>query len=135
MMQTTLKLIAVTTLLMSLWSFVYAQKTTERFIPIGQSPGLSGKFTLIGKIEAVDLQKKALTCADSTGSHIVKVTEQTPIWLDRSRLNQTNQTGTLTDCQKGRPVEVKFVDKERKEGPAEWIKVGVGRYGSTPRQP
>jgi hypothetical protein len=131
----TLKLIASMVLLMGSWSFAHAQKTTEKFIPIGKSPGLSGKFTLIGKIEAVDPQKNTLTCADSTGTHTVKVAEQTRIWLDRSRLNQTNQTGALTDCQKGRLVEVKFVDKARKEGPAEWIKVGVGGYGSTTRKP
>lgn len=129
-MQTTLKLMAIIMFLMSSLSFTYAQKMTEKFIPIGKSPGLSGKFTLIGKVEAVDPQKRTLVCADRAGSHVVNVTEQTNIWLDRSQLNQTNQTGSLTDCQKGRVVEVKFLDKERKEGPAEWIKVGVG-YGST----
>jgi hypothetical protein len=129
------KLIAIIILAMSSWSLAYAQKTTERFIPIGKSPGLSGKFTLIGKIAAVDPQRKTLVCADSTGRHTVKVIEQTRIWLDQSQLNQTNQTGALADCQTGRLVEVKFVDKERKEGPAEWIKVGVGGYGSAARQP
>jgi len=122
-MRTTVKLLAIILLAASSWSFAHAQKTTERFIPIGKSPGLSGKFTLIGKIEAVDRQKKTLTCADASGSYVVKVTDQTRIWLDRTQQNQTNQTGALTDCQKGRMVEVKFVDKEHKGGPAEWIKV------------
>jgi hypothetical protein len=130
-MRPTPNLIAIVILLISSWSFAYGQKTTEKFIPIGKSPGLSGKVTLIGRIQAIDPQKNTLTCADSAGSHVVKITEQTRIWLDRSRLSQTNQTGALTDCQKGRLVEVKFVDRERKDSAAEWIKVGVGGYGSS----
>ena len=37
-------------------SHVHGQKATERYIPIGQSPGLSGKYTYIGSIECIDAQ-------------------------------------------------------------------------------
>ncbi len=39
-------------------SIAFAQKTTERYIPIGQSPGLSGEYTKIGNIEAVSARIK-----------------------------------------------------------------------------
>lgn len=132
-MQTAMKLTVVLFVLFVTWC-AQAQKLTEKFIPIGKSPGLSGKWTLIGKVESVNVQKKTMTCAGAEGrSHVVKITEQTRIWLDNSQLSRTNQVGALTDCKKGRAVEVKFAVKEHKEGPAEWIKVGPGKDASTAR--
>ena len=34
-----------------------AQMVTEQYIPIGQSPGLSGKHTVIGKLQSVNPQE------------------------------------------------------------------------------
>jgi hypothetical protein len=113
-------------LLLCSWSFACAQKSTEIYIPIGKCPGLSGKYTVIGKIEAVDPQKKTLTLADSTGRYIVKITDRTLIWLDLTRIKAANKVAALPDCRKGRLVEVKFLNNDRKEGIAEWIKVGEG---------
>lgn len=123
LMRTTVRLLAILVIAASAGSFAHAQKATEQFIPIGKSPGLSGKFTVIGKIETVDRQKRTIICTDSTGSYTVKVNDGTRIWLDRTQQNQTAQTGALADCQQGRTVEVKFLDKNRKQGPAEWIKL------------
>jgi hypothetical protein len=54
----------------------------------------------------------------------VRVTEQTKIWLDRSRFQQPNRTGTFADCSVGSTAEVKFVQNERKDGGvADWVKV------------
>jgi hypothetical protein len=104
----------------------YGQKATEIFIPIGQSPGLSGKYSIIGKIDSVDYQTHSMRVVDSSGSYIVKVMEETQIWLDKSELKLTNVEGTLEDCQEGRLIEVRYKNAEKKEEMyAEWIKVQI----------
>jgi hypothetical protein len=104
----------------------YAQKATEIFIPVGKSPGLSGKHTSIGKITAIDTLNRTITVADSARSHDVKITERTKIWLDRSKLKLTNQKGAFTDLRKGLLVEVKYeVNQLKDKSPAEWIKVQI----------
>jgi len=103
-----------------------AQKATEIFIPIEKSPGLSGKYTVIGKIDSTRNQDQTITVTDSTESHIFKVTERTKIWLDRSRLKLTNQKGAFEDLQMGLLVEVKYEGEEHKDA-AEWIKVQANK--------
>ncbi|MDZ7343585.1 MAG: hypothetical protein ONA90_03630, partial [candidate division KSB1 bacterium] len=49
----------------------YGQKSTEIFIPVGKSPGLSGKYTVIGKIEAVNAQKQTIALTDSSAQYTV----------------------------------------------------------------
>jgi hypothetical protein len=104
-----------------------AQKMTEQFIPIGQSPGLSGKATVIGKLQSVNAQEKTCAVAGPTGALNVKVTERTKIWLDRSKLQQPNLKGTFADLRPGATVEVKPEGQQRgvSSAPAEWIKVEV----------
>jgi hypothetical protein len=103
-----------------------AQKATEQFIPVGQSPGVSGKVSWIGEIVATDLRARTLTIGETQGAHTVKITDKTRIYLDRSKLKQTSVTGTMADLQKGRRVEVKY------EGPgptptADWVKVEISQ--------
>lgn len=100
-----------------------AQQITERFIPIGQSPGLSGQHTVVGTISAVGLPDQ-VTVAAADSSYTVAITDRTHIWLDRSALEQTNLDGTPVDLQEGARVEVKFEANDRAR-PAEWIKVAV----------
>jgi hypothetical protein len=107
-------------------SYAYGQKETELYIPIGQSPGLSQKYTSIGELAEVDPRAKTVTIADPAGRRTVKITEKTRIWLDRSKLKQTNLTGSFADLQKGRRVEVKYDDPQRREV-AEWVKVEVSQ--------
>ena len=104
-----------------------AQKMTEQFIPIGQSPGLSGKATVIGKLQSVNAQEKTCAVAAPTGALNVKVTERTKIWLDRSKLQQPNLKGAFADLRPGATVEVKPEGQQRgvSSAPAEWIKVQV----------
>jgi hypothetical protein len=100
----------------------HAQKMTEQFIPIGQSPGLSHKYTYFGEIIQVNPPARTFTIADSAGPRAVKISTRTHIWLDRTKLKQPNVFGGFADLQKGRRVEVKYEDSARRDV-AEWVKV------------
>jgi len=102
----------------------YPQKATEQFIPLGQSPGVSGKLTWIGEIVGTDIPQRTLSIGGAQAAHTVKITEKTRIFLDRSKLKQTNLTGTFADLQKGRRVEVKYGDPVLKQE-TEWVKVEI----------
>lgn len=99
-----------------------AQQATERYVPLGQSPGVSQKITVIGTIDAVDAAARTIIVAGPVGSNSVRVGKQTKIWLDRSKIKQVNMVGAFADLVAGRTVEVKFVDSDRRQL-ADWIKV------------
>ena len=101
---------------------VDAEKSTELYIPIEQSPGLSGEYTVMGKIDQVNPQNQTLKMSGASGSYTVKMTKSTFIYLDRSKASLSNLYGTLADCKAGDLVEVKFEDNSRNK-PIEWIKV------------
>lgn len=101
---------------------VHAEKETELYIPIGQSPGLSGKYTVMGKIDRVNPGDQSIKMSGPSGSYTVNLIEGTFIYLDRSKVKRTNTYGTLADCKAGDSVEVKFVDNSPNK-PIEWIKV------------
>jgi len=104
-----------------------AQEMTEKFIPVGQSPGLSGKYTVIGKLQSVNAREQTCAIAGTAGTVNVRITARTKIWLDRSQIRQANVTGTLADLKPGLTVEVKPEGHPPgvPNGPAEWIKVQV----------
>jgi len=106
----------------------HAQQTTERFIPVGQSPGISGTRSYLGEIVSVNLQRKTFTVRDAQGLRTIKVAPGTRIWLDRSAQQLTNATGSMTDLEVGRRVEVLYVDDRRRDT-ADWIKVVVASGG------
>ena len=103
-------------------SEAFGQEATEMYIPIGQSPGVSGKSTLLGTIESVDPGKRMLTVSGPAGTRKFQIAERTLIWIDRSAQKQRNQTGTLADLQRGRKVEIK-PDEGAGQAVAKWIKV------------
>lgn len=105
-------------------SFAHGQRETERYIPIGQSPGVSGKATRVGAIEAVDAGARTFSLATDEGRFEIAVPPGARIWLDRSRGRQSAQSGEFGDLKIGRRVEVRFAEPARK-GPAGWIKVEV----------
>jgi hypothetical protein len=107
-------------------SHAHGQKATEQFIPIGQSPGVSQKYTSIGAIAAVDAGARTVTIADPAGRRTVRVTDKTRIWLDRTKLKQSNLSGSFADLQTGRRAEVKYEDPARRDV-AEWVKVEIDR--------
>jgi hypothetical protein len=113
---------------MGLWlgclAQVHGQEMTEMYIPIGQSPGVSGKSSLIGTIDSVNLQKQTLAVSGLTGIQAVVLTDRTRVWLDRTQARLSNQVGTLANLQKGLKVEVKFRDANQNRV-AEWVKVQV----------
>lgn len=105
-------------------SSAHGQRATERFIPVGQSPGVSGKITVVGKIKSINAKDRILTIEGSAGTHTATITSRTQIWLDRSKLKLSNQKGTFGDCREGRTVEIKYEDpKQMGRGVAEWVKV------------
>ncbi len=100
----------------------HGHEFTDRYIPIGQSPGVSGTpQSMIGSIQAVSAQARSLTMSVDGGQRTVTVTDRTRIWIDRSRSAQTNLRGGIADLQSGRRAEVKYDDKNK--ALAEWIKV------------
>ena len=102
------------------------QQATEQFIPIGQSPGASGTLSWIGDIAATDARAKNLTITDGNTPRTAKITDKTRIFLDRSKVKQTNLTGTFADLQKGRRVEVKYA-RTGTTPAADWVKVEISQ--------
>lgn len=98
-----------------------AQKATEQFIPIGQSPGLSGKGTVIGTVQAVDATARTMSVNAGATSYRCALTDRTRIWVDRSAQRLSATAGAVADLQPGRRVEVKFTDATRTT--AKWVKV------------
>ena len=125
-MRTFLSGIGVAVALLGVISHTHGQKETERFIPIGQSPGVSQKHTSIGEIAEVDQQKQTVTIVEPAGRRTVKITEKTRIWLDRTKLKQANLVGSFTDLQKGRRIEMKYADPESRQI-ADWVKVEIAQ--------
>jgi hypothetical protein len=108
----------------------HGQKSTEIFIPIGESPGVSGKYSVIGNIASFDETTRVLTIDVDGVEHAVTITEETEIWLDKSGIQQTNEVGSPADCRQGRLCEMKYVyDGEIRQDEAEWLKIRVSEPG------
>jgi hypothetical protein len=101
-----------------------AQRMTERFIPLGKSPGVSGVTAYMGTISAVDASRRTVTITGPQGAITIKLSDSTWIWLDRSGQRQPTVAAKLVDLQVGWMAEVKYLDPAKKEG-AEWIKVAA----------
>ena len=101
-------------------SLAHGHKATEIFIPLGQSPGLSSKYTYVGKIDGINKQQRTI----KAGGLTIKITDTTKIWLDHSKLKRTNQAGRLADLKQGQRIEIKYRDPDRKQVAA-WVKVEV----------
>jgi hypothetical protein len=103
---------------------LHAQRETERFIPIGRSPGVSGVLSVIGTVEAADSVAGTLRITAPSGTISVRFTKSTDIWLDRSEQKQQAGIGSAADLVAGRRIEVKFVDAQKRDT-ADWIKVAM----------
>ena len=132
MLKGVMGVVAIGVLLLSGTPTAYGQKATEMFIPIGQSPGLSNKISIIGTIETIDARAQTIVVAGSSGSWSATITDRTKIWLDKSKLRLSNQKGTFTDLRKGRLAEVKYEQAGVSRGPADWVKVQITEPGGMP---
>ena len=118
------KVIVFMVVLCCAFSSLYAQKETEVFIPLGKSPGVSGKYSVIGKVETINGSDSIITIAQDTNIKTFKIRADTKIYLDKSNLKQTNTKGSFADIKKGLMVEAKY--KDNKPGDLiEWLKVQV----------
>jgi len=116
--------IALSAALLAGASAADAQRATERFIPLGQSPGVSGRLSAIGTIVAVDAERRRIQLAGPTGPLSVMLLDTTSIWIDRHELGLGAATGSFEDCQAGRVAEVKYADPDTRQL-AEWIKLSA----------
>ena len=112
----------ITIILLAIVTVASAEKATELFIPIGKSPGLSGKYLVTGRIEQVNAQNKTISMSGEAGEYTVRISDQTMIFLDKSKMKQANQYGNFSDFKKGMLVEVRF-EKDERGQPAEWVKI------------
>jgi len=109
-------------------SDAWAQRSTEQFVPIGQSPGLSGIVTYTGEVAEIDPVARTITLRGTTdpGQVTVAVVRSTRVWLDRSSVGRSSLIGRFGDLVPGTVVEIHFQDPERRQIAA-WIKVESDR--------
>ena len=104
-------------------SAALAQKSTEMFVPIGQSPGLSGKHTVLANIQALNATDLSMTVTDAAGASItVRPDPQTRVWLDRNKFKQPTRKADFADLRTGMAVELKYRNNDSQAGAVEWIK-------------
>ncbi len=101
------------------------QQQTEIYIPIGDSPGLSGTHTDVGQIMGFDADSRTLSLATRGGTRPVRITSDTDIWLDRSGAKLRNAAGGVSDLLPGRRAEIKYMDHTKRQAAA-WVKVETG---------
>jgi hypothetical protein len=114
-------LLASGTAWLALFGAVQAQQATEQYIPIGESPGVSDGYSLIGELVAVQLQSREISVATNTGRRTFDVAKTTRIWLDRSQLGRASTEASFADCEVGRLVEV--TPRRDDASVALWIKI------------
>ena len=102
-------------------SAAMGQQTTEQFIPIGKSPGISGEYSYIGVVVAVDRDAHTIDIQSNRGTKTIRVTEETRLWLDRSKAKRTNPKASYADCEVGVTVEVMYRHDDKTT--ANWIKI------------
>jgi hypothetical protein len=102
-------------------SLTYAQQTSEQFIPIGMSPGISNKYSYIGKITAIDATTKTISMQSDKGPRTITISPITRIWLDRSKNKKSNIVASFDDIKIGRDVEV--MHGHENENTAIWVKI------------
>jgi hypothetical protein len=98
-----------------------AQQTTEKFIPIGMSPGVSGISSYLGSITSVDPAAKSFSMQTDGDSKIISVAPTTRIWLDRSASRKSNLDGEFGALEAGSRVEIMMDPGDPTK--AAWIKI------------
>lgn len=99
----------------------HAQQTTEQFIPIGMSPGVSGKSSYIGSIIAVDEDGQKVSLRSDSGARTLKISASTRIWLDRSKSGKSSVEGGFGDLRTGLRIEALPSGEDSQT--AAWVKI------------
>lgn len=99
-----------------------AQEMTERYIPVGAYAGMTDWRTILGTLEGIDPAGRKVTLRIGSQMQTFRVTDDTRIWLDRSRLGQTTVDGALAELPPGLKAEVRVVGASA-PSTARWIKV------------
>lgn len=97
----------------------HSQKTTEIYIPIGYSPGVSASTSLQGEISRMDYESRRIELVDRSGTQVVHMSDATLYYLDRSKYGKKNSLGSIRDCQVGQQVEIYVMSN----GDVQWIKI------------
>ena len=127
--------LVVVAAILLLSSVAHAQKSTERYIPIGQSPGLSGKYTVIGRVAEINMKTRTMTITHESRTWTAKLGDRTQIWLDCSTFQHPSSRGTPEDCKPGLLCEIKFEGRRESESiTCEWIKVRPAYVEGTRRR-
>ena len=101
---------------------VFAQKETEVFIPIGESPGVSHKYSVIGTVEKVNAGDSTISLKGDSGVKSIRVTPCRQFYLDQSNLKLPNRRCSFSEIQPGCLVEIKY--RDNKPGNLiDWVKV------------
>lgn len=110
------------TVLMIATGVVHAQQATERYIPIGMSPGVSNEESFIGTITDIDYTNHKMEVRGTEGTITVSPGESTRYYLDRTKRKMSNQTATIRDCEVGLKLEIRILA----DGSVDWIKIDLG---------
>lgn len=97
----------------------FGQKATEQYIPIGESPGVSGTESIIGTIAGLDHDRYRMAVRDGDELRTVEMTPSTRYYLDRTGRKASNRLIGFDACEAGQRVEIKLND----DGTADWVKV------------
>jgi hypothetical protein len=117
-----IKFLLLTFILCSVANGLSAQKETEVFIPIGESPGVSHKYSVIGRVEKINAGDSSITLKGDSGIQNVRVTPCREFYLDQSKLKLTNRRCSFSEIKPGCLVEIKY--RDNKPGNLiEWVKV------------
>ena len=95
-------------------SVASAHQQTERYIPIGQSPGVTAR--LVGAVT-----ERSGDRVEVDGRTVI-MTDATPVWVDRSGGGRAALEGTPADCRRGSYVEISYREEDGKLV-ANWVKV------------
>lgn len=106
-------------LLLIAGSAALAQQATEVYIPIGESPGVSKRDSIIGSITSVDHERYQLAISTAGESRTITMTPSTRYYIDKSSDRKQNSYGTFDDCEAGQRIEAYADD----DGNAVWVKI------------
>lgn len=127
----TIRTYIITFIILASCQGLLGQKSTEYYIPVGQSPGLSGTHTVLGTLTEYKVQENSITMQTDEGTITLKLVGKPYVWLDNSGLGLSNKNGTFSDFQVGKRVEVCYLNQQKRDSLA-WIKIEMKVSNKSP---